>query len=88
MVNSARHAEKSVGETEESRRNDVLDDQLRGLPNAGSKTNSILSFASATDLLIIVLSCAAAVIAGGLNPLLTASILPALTLNPWASLIH
>lgn len=82
MVNSACHAEKSVGEAEELRRSDVLDHQLRGLPSTGGKTNSIFSFASASDLGIIILSCAAAVIAGGLNPLLTASILLALTSTP------
>ncbi|KAF2717196.1 leptomycin B resistance protein pmd1 [Polychaeton citri CBS 116435] len=50
--------------------NEVLDHQLNGLPTSGG-ARTVLSFATPLDLLIIVISCLAAIVAGGLNPLLT-----------------
>ena len=53
--------------------NEVLDYQLHGLPTGGKEARTVFSFATRLDLAIIATSCLAAIVAGGLNPLLTAS---------------
>lgn len=52
---------------------EVLDHQLNGLPRTGKEARTVFSFASPLDLAVLAISCFAAIIAGGLNPLLTAS---------------
>lgn len=52
--------------------NEVLDHQMNGLPG-GKVAKSVFNFATPLDLVIIAISCVAAVVAGALNPLLTAS---------------
>ncbi len=50
--------------------NEILDHQLNGLPTSkGART--VFSFATPLDLSIIAISCVAAIVAGGLNPLLS-----------------
>ncbi|KAE8375253.1 multidrug resistance protein 3 [Aspergillus bertholletiae] len=49
----------------------VLEHQLNGLPASGTRARTVFSFATPLDLLIIAISCFAAIVAGGLNPLLT-----------------
>ena len=51
---------------------EVLDHQLDGLPTIDRGARTIFAFATPLDLTIIVISCFAAIIEGGLNPLLTA----------------
>lgn len=53
---------------------EALERQINGLP-AGKRARNVFSFATPLDLVIIAISCLAAIVAGGLNPLLTASIL-------------
>jgi hypothetical protein len=60
-----------IGGTDEYE-NEVLDYQLNGLPTSGG-ARTVLSFATPLDLTIIAISCFAAIVAGGLNPLLSAS---------------
>jgi len=55
----------------EGTENEILDHQLNGLPKNGKRTRTIFSFATPLDLTIISISCIAAIIAGGLNPLMT-----------------
>ncbi|PYH94193.1 multidrug resistance protein 3 [Aspergillus ellipticus CBS 707.79] len=50
---------------------EILDHQLNGLPTGGKKPRTVFSFATPLDLAIIAVSCFAAIVAGGLNPLLT-----------------
>ncbi|KAK6835350.1 hypothetical protein RU639_002252 [Aspergillus parasiticus] len=49
----------------------VLDHQLNGLPKSAPRARTVFRFATPLDLAIIALSCFAAIVAGGLNPLLT-----------------
>jgi hypothetical protein len=51
---------------------EVLDHQLNGLP-VGKGAGTVFNFATPLDLAIIAVSCFAAIVAGGLNPLLSAS---------------
>ena len=53
---------------------EALESQSNGLP-ASKRARNVFSFATPLDLVIIAISCLAAAVAGGLNPLLTASIL-------------
>jgi len=53
---------------------EVLERQINGLPSS-KRARNVFSFATPLDLVIIAISCLASVVAGGLNPLLTASIL-------------
>lgn len=52
-------------------RQDILDQQLQGLSTVGKRARTVFTFASTLDLILITISCLAAIIAGGLNPLLT-----------------
>ena len=56
----------SVLETE------VLARQLDGLPG-NTRRGTVFSYATHSDILIMLLSCISAIIAGALNPLLTVS---------------
>ncbi|KAL4738189.1 multidrug resistance protein 3 [Aspergillus similis] len=49
----------------------VLENQLKGLPARGPRRRTVFSFATPLDYAIISISCFAAIVAGGLNPLLT-----------------
>lgn len=49
----------------------ILNEQLHGVVTDDKQARSILSFATSLDYIIIAISCLAAIIAGGLNPLLT-----------------
>ena len=49
---------------------EILNRQLNGLP-AELKATSLLSYTTTFDIVLIVISVASAIIAGGLNPLLT-----------------
>lgn len=49
----------------------ILNTQLHGLSTEGKRARSVFSFATTLDLVVIAISCLAAIIAGGLNPLLT-----------------
>lgn len=52
---------------------EVLEYQLNGLPASRPQARTVFSFATPLDLAIIGISAFAAIVAGGLNPLLTAS---------------
>lgn len=52
---------------------EVLEHQLNGLPASRPRARTVFSFATPLDLAIISISCFTAIVAGGLNPLLTAS---------------
>jgi hypothetical protein len=51
----------------------ILDRQLHGLPTSGNKRSSIFSFASRTEIAILVLSSLCAIAAGVLFPIMTVS---------------
>jgi hypothetical protein len=59
---------------------EALERQINGLP-ATKRARNVFSFATPLDLVIIGISCLAAVVAGGLNPLLTVSILAPISTN-------
>ncbi|KAG8628278.1 hypothetical protein KVT40_004151 [Elsinoe batatas] len=49
----------------------ILDIQLRGISSSKDRAGTVFSFATNVDIVIIGISCVAAVVAGGLNPILT-----------------
>ncbi|PLN76740.1 multidrug resistance protein 3 [Aspergillus taichungensis] len=63
--------EGNIDEKHIDQRDRILDHQLNGLPPSGPKPRTVFSFATPLDLAIIAVSCLAAIVAGGLNPLLT-----------------
>jgi ATP-binding cassette, subfamily B (MDR/TAP), member 1 len=77
MADSPGH-EKPPGMDEKE--HEVLDHQLNGLPTSGRGARTVFRFATPLDLVIIAISCFAAIVAGGLNPLLTVST-PIITLS-------
>ena len=62
---------------------EVLDHQLDGLPTTGRGARTVFTFATPLDLAIIAISCFAAIVAGGLNPLLTAGNPSLLSVNTY-----
>jgi hypothetical protein len=60
-------------EKENEHKDIVLNRQANGLPTT-ERVRSVFSLATPLDLAIIAVSCVAAIVAGGLNPLLTVSI--------------
>ncbi|KAF4634705.1 hypothetical protein G7Y89_g3398 [Cudoniella acicularis] len=59
-----------VSHADKTRRKEILDIQLNGLPAQGAP-RTVFVYATSFDVVIIIFSCIAAIIAGALNPLLT-----------------
>lgn len=58
----------------------ILDHQQNGLPT-NKRTRTIFHFATTLDFVIIAISCFAAIVAGGFNPILAASTSHSLSVN-------
>ena len=54
----------------DDKENDILNRQLNGLPS-GASHGSLFAYLLPWDIAVLVVSCASAIIAGALNPLLT-----------------